>query len=590
MQAETTLTPVPSTAPTPPAAPPPLRLRAPLSFVAIYWAAGIIVGGLEKPYFYGFLYGMASAILLTLFFFGWWFTRRQVRLRDRFAGLLLVVAGAVGVTLLGHPSVAGFGAIFTGVPMALTAWAVWMAVAKRLSLPPVGLGALAVVGLTWASLTLVRVDGLNADLRGDYRWRWSLSSEDLFQKEQAARQAEAPTVAQRPLSASLGDWVAFRGPDREGVIRGVKVMADWGATPPRLVWRQRVGPAWSSVIVVGDRLFTQEQRGENEAVVCYEAATGKQVWVHEDAARFWETVSGAGPRATPTFADGRLYTLGATGLLNCLDAATGRRHWSRDVTADAEAKPPGWGFSGSPLVADGNVVVYAGGKAKKDLLAYRARDGEPAWGAPVGQGSYASPQLVTLAGQPQVLILADRGLVSVDPSSGEQLWEHGMAMPGAPRAVQAHRLGDSGLVVGTMSGTGVSRIDVARDGNGWKTTERWTTADLKPEFPDFVVHDGHAYGFDGAIFCCIELESGTRKWKGGRYGRGQVLLLADQPALLVLTEKGEALLLATDPEKKRELGRFQAIEGKTWNHPVVAHGLLFARNAEEMACYDLGDR
>src|SRR5262249_59227112 len=105
-----------------------------------------------------------------------------------------------------------------------------------------------------------------------------------------------------------------------------------------------------------------------------------------------------------------------------------------------------------------------------------------------------------------------------------------------------------------------------------------------------VVHQGHAYGFDMRTFCCIELESGERRWRGGEYGRGQVVLLADQPALLVLTEKGEAVLLAANPERREELGRFQALKGKTWNHPVIAHGKLFVRNAEEMACYDLGGK
>lgn len=392
MQAATTLSPAPITGQATPAAPPFPRLWPPLFFVGLFWAAGIVVGQLDKPYFHGFLYGMASAAVLTLLFFGWWWTRRKVRLRDRLLGFLLVVGGGVIALPFADRSVGGFGLLFTGLPAALTAWALWMALAKQLSLPLSGAGALAVVWLTWASFTLFRLDGVDADLKGDFRWRWSLSAEDRFRAERAARASEAAAVStDQPLSAGPGDWVAFRGPEREGVVRGIQIPAGWSETPPRPLWRQRVGPAWSSVIVVGDRLFTQEQRDEKEAVVCYDAATGKQVWVREDAARFWEAVSGAGPRATPSFAAGRLYTLGATGILNCRDAATGRRHWSRDVTGDAEAKIPQWGFSGSPLVIDDKVVVYAGGQAKKDLLAYRVGDGELAWGAPVGQGSYASP-------------------------------------------------------------------------------------------------------------------------------------------------------------------------------------------------------
>ncbi len=562
------------------------RLWPPLAFVALYWVGAVVVGRLDKPYFYGFLYGMASAALLTLVWFGWWWTRRAVRLRDRLLGFLLVVVGGLIVVPLCDRSVGPFGLAFTGLPVALTAWTLWLVLARALALSPAGVGALAVIWLTWSAFPLIRIDGLTADLQGDFRWRWSPSAEDLFRAEREARQDEASEAADEgPLSAGAGDWVAFRGPARDGVIRGVTITADWSANPPRPLWRQRVGPGWSSVIVVGERLFTQEQRDENEAVVCYDARTGKERWSLEDRARFWETVSGAGPRATPTFAAGRLYTLGATGILNCLDAATGKKHWSHEVTRDSGAKAPGWGFSSSPLVVEDLVVVYGG----KDLLAYRVPTGELAWSAPVGQGSYSSPQLTTLAGKPQILFLADGGLVAVEPATGSVLWQHGLAMPGAPRSVQAHALGKSELVVGTLSGPGVSRIEVGRDG-GWEVKEHWVTTDLKPEFPDFVVHEGHAYGLDSGILCCIELESGTRKWKGGRYGRGQVMLLADEPALLVLTEKGQAVLLATNPQRREELGRFAALSGKTWNNPVIAHGRLYVRNAEEMACYDLGGR
>jgi outer membrane protein assembly factor BamB len=345
------------------------------------------------------------------------------------------------------------------------------------------------------------------------------------------------------------------------------------------------------VIVVGGRLFTQEQRGERgerEAVVCYDAGTGKELWAHEDAARFEDTVSGPGPRATPTFADGRLYTLGGTGILNCLDAASGKRHWSHDLMAETGAPLPMWGFCCSPVVAEGKVIVFAGGKGGQTLLAFDAESGQRAWTAPAGEGSYSSPQLATLAGERQCLFLSDEGLTAVDPAAGTLLWKHGLAMPGAPRTAQPHAVGGSQLLVGSLAGSGVAQIEVTRDGDTWKPVDLWASTDLKPEFPDLVVHQGHAYGFDVSIFCCIDLATGKRCWRAGRYGRGQVILLADQGLLLVLSETGEAVLLAANPRRHEELGRFRALNGKTWNHPVLVRGRLYARNAEEMACYELG--
>jgi outer membrane protein assembly factor BamB len=452
------------------------------------------------------------------------------------------------------------------------------------------LASLVIVTLTWASFTLIRIEGIDSDLHADSHWRWTPSQEELFLAERGhnigARSVSDGAEVWTPHLLP-NDWTGFRGPDREGVLYGVKIDPDWKSHPPQQPrWRQRVGPAWSSVIVIDDRLFTQEQRGQIETVVCYEASTGKELWIHGDKARFWETVSEAGPRATPTYADGRIYTMGGTGLLNCLDATTGQVCWMHDTRAEADAKVPMWGYSSSPLVVDGKVVVFAGGEAS--LRAYGKESGELAWTADAGPASYSSPQLVTLAGQRQILMLSETGLSSFNPANGVKLWQHGLSMPGAPRTLQPHLLGTDQLVVGTLEGNGVALIQVNRDEGDWKIEERWQTTQLKPEFPDFVVHDGHAYGFDVSIFACLDLATGKRTWKEGRYGRGQVILLSDQKLLVVTTElSGEVFLLAVNPKQHEELGRFKAIEGKNWNHPVIAHGRLYLRNANEMACYDL---
>ncbi len=578
--------------PTPQPAPPDVR-KLPrfwpaLVLLAVFWVLHFIVAGLEKPYFYGFLYGMAAPGLLTLLYFTWWWTNRRMPLSDRLYGFVLIVGLGVATVPLCHSSVV-FGLLTLGVPLVLTVWTVWLILATRLAIPRQRLVSLAIVALTWLGFTLIRIDGLTADLHANLRWRWATSSEDLFLAWRASSAGASGHVSatKQVLTAGDGDWTGYRGADRDGVVRGVTVATDWNTHPPRLLWRHRVGPAWSSVIVVGDRLFTQEQRGDRETVVCYEAPTGKEIWIHEDAARFEEGVSGAGPRATPTFADGCIFSLGATGILNCLDAATGKRHWSRDIRADAGATVPMWGLSGSPLVVDGLAIVFAGGDGQHSLRAYRADSGTLAWTAPAGTGSYSSPQLATIGGSRQCLFLGDQGLTAVDPATGTQLWQAGQALPGAPRAVQPQAIRETALAAGSLMGPGVARIDVTREGPTWKVVERWATTQMRPEFPNFVVHQGHAYGFDVSIFCCIDLARGKRCWKEGRFGRGQVLLLAEQSLLLLVSDTGEAILLKAHPERYEELGRFQALEGKTWNHPVLAHGRLFFRNAEWLACYEM---
>jgi outer membrane protein assembly factor BamB len=553
--------------------------------LAVFWGSRLTVGHLDAPYFFRFLFALGSSTLLTLSLLAWWWTNRGIPWRGRLWGCLLVVGGSLIAEPCWDKSLGWFGLGIMGLPIVLTTCTLWMMVAKWRWASCSRTGSVLVAATTLACLGLIRSEGLDGDLRADVHWRWTASAEDKFLAEQADPPASSGDASVPLLRA--GDWGEFRGPGREGVVRGQKIGTDWAKTPPRLIWRQRVGPAWSSMIVVDGRLFTQEQRGEQEAVVCYEARSGRCLWTHEDAARFWESVSGAGPRATPTFCDGRIYALGGTGLLNCLDAATGQPYWTRHIAADAAAQVPQWGFSGSPLLVEGLVIVFAGGEQGRSLLAYRAATGEPAWAAAVGSTSYSSPHLATLAGQRQCLMLTDDGLSAVEPLAGKLLWKAGLAWRGAPRSVQPHVIGPTQLLIGTLEGFGISLLEAGTEGGAWNVAETWASKELKPEFPDLVVHQGHAYGFDVNIFCCLDLSTGKRCWKAGRYGRGQVLLLAEQSLLLVGAETGEVVLLAANPQRHEELGRFAALDGKTWSHPVVVQHALYVRNAEEMACYEL---
>ncbi|MFO0807712.1 MAG: PQQ-binding-like beta-propeller repeat protein [Gemmataceae bacterium] len=551
--------------------------------VALFWAAYLGTYAVEMPTFIRFAGRTAAAILLPPALALWWWLRRGVPRRERWTGFLIATLLVVPAVALVHPSIGGFGVIVGGLPMVLSAGMIWLLVSRRATSRIRQIGLVAALVVAWGGFLSIRTDGLDGDQRAAAHWRWTPTAEERFLADK-----KPPTVAPvdaAPLTLGPDDWPGFRGPHRDSVVRGVTIRTDWTATPPKPLWRTPVGPGWSSMAVVGRRLFTQEQRGEREAIVAYDAATGTEVWVHENPARFYDPVAGAGPRATPAFADGRLFCLGGSGLLNCLDAATGREYWSRDAAAEAGAKAPTWGFCSSPLVYDGLVIVYTGGT--KGLLAYRAATGEPAWSADAGTVGYGSPQFAVVAGVPAVLFFGDRGLCAFDPSTGATLWEHEIALPGAPRSIQPHVFGGSQILVSSEVDLGTAALDVTHAGTTWSINRRWTSRDLKPSFNDYVIHEGHAYGFDGSLFTCIDLASGKRRWKGGRYGHGQVVLLADQALLLVVSETGDIVLVNADPQQHRELGRVAAVCGKTWGHPAVAGGRLFVRSGEEMACFEL---
>ena len=380
------------------------------------------------------------------------------------------------------------------------------------------------------------------------------------------------------------EWPGFRGPERDSIIRGVRIETDWSKSPPVALWRRPIGPGWSSFAVRGDLVYTQEQRGEDEVVSCYRLTTGEPVWRHRDAARFYAPESGPGPLGTPTVHDGRVYTFGATGIVNALDAGNGAVMWSRNAGTDTGATMPAWGFASSPLVVKDVVIVAASGR----LVAYDIATGNPRWVRTTGGGGYSSPHLATIDGLAQILLLSGGGVTSVAPADGIVLWQHSW-MEGVSIVQPALAPDGTVLIAGgdTMGGAGIRRLAVARGPAGWTVDERWTSRGLKPYFNDFVVHKGHAFGFDGNILSCIDLADGNRKWKGGRYGSGQLILLPDQDVLLVLSDQGELALVSATPDKFTELARFKAIEGKTWNHPVLVGDVLLVRNGEEMAAFRL---
>ncbi len=384
--------------------------------------------------------------------------------------------------------------------------------------------------------------------------------------------------------ASPLEFPQFLGPSRDGTLAGPRLARDWTARAPRRLWRQPLGQGWAGFAISGEIAVTQEQRGDEERVVAYELRSGRPLWSHADRARYETVIAGIGPRATPTIVGGRVYAMGATGILNALDLGSGARLWSRDVVKETEAQVPEWGRSCSPLVVDGRVVVIAGGTGGRRLVAYDAQSGETAWAAGEGGASYSSPTLATLAGRPQLVVLNGASVSGHDPATGAVLWEHPFPRE-QPNVALPLPLGPDRLLVSVGYGVGSKVYRVGETNGALRATLEWESPRLKSKFANLLAHGGFVYGLDDGVLTCLDPATGERRWKSGRHGHGQLLLVAG--LLLVQTEEGELVLVDPSPDAYLELTRFQALDGKTWNPPALAGSLLLVRNDREAAAYEL---
>lgn len=594
---------------------PPLRLWPGVTAVALQWFLRYILP-LVAPgaVLIAVLGGVAGGAAVL----GWWLFFSRAPWAERVGAVVLMVVTAFATVPVLHESIRGgmmsFMFIIYVIPALSLALVAAAVISGRRSDGFRRASIAAATLLACGAFTLLRTDGITGDADSQFHWRWTATPEERLlattdDGEPAPSSApravpvpgRRPEPADQPSPADATNqttersavtpqpkvdaaWPGFRGPQRDGVVRGVQIETDWSKAPPKELWRRPLGPGWSSFAVRGDLIYTQEQRGEDEIVSCYRLATGEPVWRHRDAARFWESNAGAGPRATPTLHDDRVYTFGATGIVNALDAATGAVVWSRNATTDTGTKIPGWGFASSPLVVDDVVIVAVAGR----LAAYDLATGNPRWLGPDGGWGYSSPHRMTIDGVGQILLLNGGGATSVAPADGTVLWEYRWS---AGNIVQPAITADGDVLIGAVdngaAGVGLRRVAIRHQSDGWHAEERWTSTGLKPAFNDFVVHKGYAFGFDGSILASIDLSDGARTWKGGRYGHGQLILLADQDLLLVLSEDGELALVRALPDQFTEVARIAALEGKTWNHPVLVDDILLVRNGEEMAAFRL---
>jgi len=480
------------------------------------------------------------------------------------------------------------------------------------------------IALGWV-LFRVEFDGdLKPSLHGRNWWlrQFDMSHEDDVK---AHRLQQAATLAKREidLTARPGDFPGYRGLDRTGMLPAQGLADDWEKNSPRELWKQPIYGGYSAFAVVNGFLFTLEQRDDREAVVCYDAANGNELWVHTWPGRFEESMGGVGPRSTPTVVDGDVYALGSNGHLVCLEGSTGKQKWSVETLEGNRNLQ--WAMSGSPLVYGDYVVVNPGTQAQQAvgqaLVAYDRKTGKKRAAGGKTQAGYASPMLAELAGETHLLVFDGGGLAGYDPLTLEERWRHQWRTQGSdginvaqPLVVESVREPTPllGMVAGAAAlqplverrgqvfiasayGRGGAMLQVDKEGDGWSVAELWSTgrSTMRCKFASPVLRDDAIYGLDDGNLQCISANDGSVLWtdkrkprEGDGFGHGQLLLVDD--LIVVLTQYGEIALVQARPDRFVELGRRKILEGdKTWNNPALAEGVLYIRNHLQMAAVDV---
>jgi outer membrane protein assembly factor BamB len=421
--------------------------------------------------------------------------------------------------------------------------------------------------------------------------------------QQAAQPAPTATTAPSPspsasVAASPGEtaaapapsrnyWTNFRGPKRDGKYEEASVSTNWPSTGPPQLWKQPVGVGHASFVVADGKAYTIEQRRNQEVVAAYDINNGRELWTQKWNAEFNDS-TGDGPRATPTWDQGRIYALGATGELRCLDANSGAVIWGKNILSDNQAKNLPWAMAASPLIVDDKVIVLPGGANGKSVVAYNKMTGAPVWKVLDDPQAYVSPMLVELAGRRQIVVVSSFRVLGLAPENGALLWSYKWDTDMGINVSQPILVDRNRFFISSGYGKGAALVEVKGSGNSFTASTIWENKNMKNKFNSSVLHNGYVYGLDEGILVCLDVNTGERKWKEGRYGYGQVILTGNH--LIVSSDQGEVALVKASPDKYTEVTRFSAVQGQMWNYPAIANGRLLVRNSTEMAAYDISGK
>jgi len=410
------------------------------------------------------------------------------------------------------------------------------------------------------------------------------------------------------LAVSLGiqaanppEWPQFGGPHRNFMVDSTGLAASWPASGPKKLWTRALGEGYSGIAVDNGMLYTMYRTGDNEVAIALDAATGKTLWEHSNAAAFLPGMAmenGAGPHATPLILGDRVYTVGILARLQCFDKKTGELHWAKDLYKDF----PGStrmerGYSGSPMAYKNTIILTLGGHGHA-VIALNPADGALVWAKNDFGNSPSSPVLINVQGQDQLVAFLDdegsgtaHGLIAgLDPNNGQILWTHphktswdlNIALP---------VWGDDGiLVISSAYGTGSRGLRLVREGAKTKVQELWYNNRMRIHHSTMVRLGDFVYGSSGdfgpAPLTAINVKTGEIKWQERAFPKAS-FVYADGK-FFVVDEDGGVSLATFSPDGVKVISRASILKSNAWTPPSLANKTLYIRDRQSVTALDVG--
>jgi outer membrane protein assembly factor BamB len=380
------------------------------------------------------------------------------------------------------------------------------------------------------------------------------------------------------------NWPQFRGPKRDGHSPDQGTIIHWENTPT-LVWEDTCGAGHSSIITSTSLIYTLEQIGDEETLTARFCESGKLAWQYKEKTKWEDMMSGPGPRSTPTLHKNQLIALFSNGTLVNLDPQTGEKHWEAS-TLPEDHHFPEWGISCSPLIWKNKIILSLGGEVGA-AQAYDLKSGRSIWrGESFERGTYLSPTILNLLDEDHLIVAVEGSILGLDPETGIKKWEQPWKIfLNNAQIAQPLLIAEDTFLISAGYGKGAECLQIRKDGDGYNFSTLWKSKDLKTKFSNSILHDGSIYGFSENLLVCVDAKTGDLNWRGKKYGYGRILLASDK--LVLLGNTGELTVVNATPDSFQEIYSGQLLgNARCWNGPALVNGYLFARNGEQIACFD----